>query len=73
MSQAVHFDYLVINADFETAVQDFANIAQAARLLRERLNCKNDVKELVGAGILSASVLSWGGAGCILFFLFSST
>ena len=51
MSQAVHFDYLVINADFETAVQDFASIAQAARLSRAAQLQKNDVKELVGAGI----------------------
>ena len=49
MSQAVHFDYLVINADFETAVQDFASIAQAARLSRAAQLQKNDVKELVGA------------------------
>ena len=49
MSQAVHFDYLVVNADFETAVQDFASIAQAARLSRAAQLQKNDVKELVGA------------------------
>lgn len=51
MSQAVHFDYLVINADFETALKDFANIVHAARLTRTIQLQKNDVKELVGAGI----------------------
>lgn len=51
MSQAIHFDYLVINADFETALQDFANIVHAARLTRSIQLQKNDVKELVGAGI----------------------
>ena len=51
MSQAVHFDYLVINADFETALQDFASIVQAARLTRAVQLQKNDVKELVGAVI----------------------
>ena len=34
MSQAVSFDYLVVNADFEKAVQDFASIVRAARLTR---------------------------------------
>lgn len=51
MSQAIHFDYLVINADFETALKDFANIVHAARLTRTIQLQKNDVKELVGAGI----------------------
>ena len=51
MSQAIHFDYLVINADFETALQDFASIVHAARLTRSIQLQKNDVKELVGAGI----------------------
>lgn len=51
MSQAIHFDYLVINADFETALQDFASIVHAARLTRTIQLQKNDVKELVGAGI----------------------
>ena len=51
MSQAIHFDYLVINADFETALKDFASIVHAARLTRSIQLQKNDVKELVGAGI----------------------
>lgn len=51
MSQAIHFDYLVINADFETALKDFASIVHAARLTRTIQLQKNDVKELVGAGI----------------------
>ena len=32
MSQAEHFDYLVINEDFDHAVQDFIAIVRAARL-----------------------------------------
>jgi guanylate kinase len=51
MSQAIHFDYLVINADFETALQDFANIVHAARLTRVVQLQKNEMKELVGADI----------------------
>lgn len=49
MSQAVSFDYLVVNADFEKAVQDFASIVRAARLTRAAQLQKSDVKELVGA------------------------
>jgi guanylate kinase len=51
MSQAIHFDYLVINADFETALQDVASIVHAARLTRAVQLQKNEVKELVGADI----------------------
>ena len=51
MSQAIHFDYLVVNADFETALQDFASIVHAARLSRDVQLEKNEVKELVGADI----------------------
>jgi guanylate kinase len=51
MSQAIHFDYLVINADFETALQDVASIVHAARLTRVVQLQKNEVKELVGADI----------------------
>ena len=51
MSQAIHFDYLVINADFETALQDVASIVHAARLTRVVKLQKNEVKELVGADI----------------------
>jgi len=32
MSQAEHFDYLVVNEDFDQAVQDFIAIVRAARL-----------------------------------------
>ena len=32
MSQAQHFDYLVVNGDFDHAVQDFIAIVRAARL-----------------------------------------
>ena len=49
MSQAVSFDYLVVNADFEKAVHDFASIVRAARLTRAAQLQKSDVKELVGA------------------------
>jgi guanylate kinase len=51
LSQAIHFDYLVINADFETALQDVASIVHAARLTRVVQLQKNEVKELVGADI----------------------
>jgi guanylate kinase len=32
MSQAQHFDYLVVNQDFDTAIQDFVAIVRTARL-----------------------------------------
>ena len=32
MSQAQNFDYLVVNQDFDTAIQDFVAIVRAARL-----------------------------------------
>ena len=32
MSQAQYFDYLVVNQDFDTAIQDFVAIVRAARL-----------------------------------------
>jgi guanylate kinase len=32
MSQAQHFDYFVVNQDFDTAIQDFVAIVRAARL-----------------------------------------
>ena len=32
MSQAQHFDFLVVNQDFDTAIQDFVAIVRAARL-----------------------------------------
>ena len=32
MSQAQHFDYLVVNQDFDTAIQDFVAIVRAVRL-----------------------------------------
>ena len=51
MSQAIHFDYLVINADFEKALQDFTSVVSAARLTKAVQLQKNDVKELVGADI----------------------
>ena len=51
MSQAIHFDYLVINADFEKALQDFSSVVSAARLTKAVQLQKNDVKELVGADI----------------------
>jgi guanylate kinase len=51
MSQAIHFDYLVINADFEKALQDFTSVVGAARLTKAVQLQKNDVKELVGADI----------------------
>jgi guanylate kinase len=36
MSQAEHFDYLVVNEDFDHAVQDFIAIVRAARLQKKR-------------------------------------
>jgi guanylate kinase len=51
MSQAIHFDYLVINADFEKALQDFTSVVSAARLTTAVQLQKSDVKELVGADI----------------------
>ena len=35
MSQAKHFDYLVINEDFDTAVQDFVAIVRTMRLQKD--------------------------------------
>ena len=35
MSQAKHFDYLVVNEDFDTAVQDFVAIVRTMRLQKD--------------------------------------
>jgi hypothetical protein len=42
---------LVINADFEKALQDFTSVVGAARLTTAVQLQKSDVKELVGADI----------------------
>lgn len=48
MSQAVNFDYLVINADFDQAVSDFLNILHVASL-RTLAQCQSaQVRHLVG-------------------------
>lgn len=49
MSQAVHFDYLVINAVFDQAVATFASIVQAARSARAIQLQDPSVKALVEA------------------------
>jgi guanylate kinase len=49
MSQAVHFDYLVINAEFDQAVATFASIVRAARSARAMQLQNPSVKALVEA------------------------
>lgn len=48
MSQAVHFDYLVINAEFDEAVKDFNCIVRAARLANALQLQESRIKSLVG-------------------------
>ena len=50
MSQAEHFDYLVINEDFDHAVQDFIAIVRAARLRKNVQLQHPEVKTLVHTG-----------------------
>lgn len=49
MSQAEHFDYLLVNEDFDRAVQDFVAIVRAARLQRNVQLLHPAVKTLVHA------------------------
>ena len=49
MSQAEHFDYLVVNEDFDQAVQDFIAIVRAARLQTKVQVRHPSVKRLVHA------------------------
>ena len=50
MSQAEHFDYLVVNEDFDHAVQDFIAIVRAARLQKNMQLRHPVVKTLVHTG-----------------------
>ena len=50
MSQAEHFDYLVVNEDFGHAVQDFIAIVRAARLQKNMQLRHPAVKTLVHGG-----------------------
>ena len=50
MSQAKHFDYLVVNEDFDHAVQDFIAIVRAARLQKNMQLRHPAVKTLVQTG-----------------------
>ena len=50
MSQAEHFDYLVVNEDFDHAVQDFIAIVRAARLQKNVQLQHPEVKTLVHRG-----------------------
>ena len=50
MSQAEHFDYLVVNEDFDHAVQDFIAIVRAARLQKNMQLRHPAVKTLVHTG-----------------------
>ena len=50
MSQAEHFDYLVVNEDFDHAVQDFIAIVRAARLQKNMQLRHPAVKTLVHSG-----------------------
>lgn len=50
MSQAEHFDYLVVNEDFDHAVQDFIAIVRAARLQKNMQLRHPAVKTLVQTG-----------------------
>ena len=50
MSQAEHFDYLVVNEDFDHAVQDFIAIVRAARLQKNVQLQHPGVKTLVHTG-----------------------
>ena len=47
MSQAKHFDYLVINEDFDTAVQDFVAIVRTKRLQKDVQLLRPTVQTLV--------------------------
>lgn len=48
MSQAVNFDYLVINADFDQAVSDFLNILHVASLRTPAQFQSAQVRNLIG-------------------------
>ena len=50
MSQAEHFDYLVVNKDFDHAVQDFIAIVRSARLQKNMQLRHPAVKTLVHTG-----------------------
>ena len=47
MSQAKHFDYLVVNEDFDTAVQDFVAIVRTKRLQKDVQLLRPTVQTLV--------------------------
>jgi len=49
MSQAVHFDFLVINADFDNAVSDFLNIIRVASLRTATQTQRPEIVELIQA------------------------
>ena len=49
MSQAVHFDFLVINADFDNAVSDFLNIIRVASLRTALQTQRPEIVELIQA------------------------
>ena len=49
MSQAVHFDFLVINADFDNAVSDFLNIIRVASLRTAMQTQRPEIVELIQA------------------------
>ena len=49
MSQAVHFDFLVINADFDNAVSDFLNIIRVASLRTAMQSQRPEIVELIQA------------------------
>jgi len=49
MSQAKHFDFLVINADFDSAVSDFLKIIQVAGLRTAVQTQRQEIVELIQA------------------------
>ena len=49
MSQAKHFDFLVINADFDSAVSDFLNIIHVAGLRTAVQTQRQEIVELIQA------------------------
>jgi guanylate kinase len=49
MSQAKHFDFLVINADFDSAVSDFLRIIQVAGLRTAVQTQRQEIVELIQA------------------------
>ena len=49
MSQAKYFDFLVINADFNSAVSDFLRIIQVAGLRTAVQTQRQEIVELIQA------------------------